>query len=66
MAKAITTMVKREVSSRLGHTDFRNSENVSWRKPTGLTLPPAAGAMIRAPLVDEDLAKGYLTSRWVV
>jgi len=53
----MTTTVKREVSSRLGHTALRNSENVSWRKPMGLTLPPAEGAMTRAPLVDEDLAK---------
>ena len=29
IAKAITTAVKRVVSSRLGHTDLRNSEKVS-------------------------------------
>ena len=38
--RAITTTVSLEVSSRLGHTDFLSSPNVSWRKATGLTLPP--------------------------
>jgi hypothetical protein len=37
-AEIMTTTVSREVSSRLGHTDFLSSETVSRRKMTGLIL----------------------------
>jgi len=47
MAKMMTTVVNRAVSSRLGQTDFRSSEYVSCRKLTGPTRPPPEGAMIR-------------------
>ena len=64
--KAMTTAVSRAVSSRLGQTDFLNSETVSRRKATGLTRPPApggAGLMLRAGLL---AMRDYLTSRWEV
>jgi hypothetical protein len=47
MAKTITTIVSRAVSSRLGQTDFCSSKKVSRRKVIGPTLPPPDGATIR-------------------
>lgn len=64
--RAITTMVNREVSSLLGHTDFLSSDTVSRRKLTGLVLPPAPGEITRDALLDVLANCGYLTSLWAV
>jgi hypothetical protein len=65
-AEIMTTTVSREVSSRLGHTDFLSSETVSRRKMTGLILADGWVDMIRALLLEALAMETYLTSRWVL
>ena len=57
--------VRRAVSSRLGHTDLRSSEMVSWIKVTGVVPPMARGDMGGLRRV-ETRAMSYLTSRCVL
>mgnify|MGYP001427596305 CR=1 FL=1 len=61
--KAMTTMVSRAVSSRLGQTDFRSSDAVSRRKATGLTRPAAPEEAILGLRVELLAMRDYLTSR---
>ena len=63
IAKTITTTVNRVVSSRLGHTDFLNSENVSCKKLTGLIFPGVLGETILVPRLETLAINCYLTSR---
>ena len=58
--------VRRNVSSLVGHIDFRSSATVSLKNCTGLPLRTASLETILEPLdLDGDLATlFYLTSRW--
>ena len=64
--RAMTTIVSRAVSSRLGQTDFLSSERVSRRKATGLTRPVDPDGLSLVLRVELLAMRYYLTSRWEV